>query len=71
MQLSMLKPETHKFSISFWKTLSITYKEHGIIKGLYRGMSVNYLRAVPMTAASFTAYEIMKQFFGLETGVRV
>lgn len=71
MQLSMLNPETHRFGKSFFETLAITYREHGVLRGLYRGMSINYLRAVPMTAASFTAYEITKQFLGLDTSVRI
>jgi len=48
-----------------------TYTNDGIIRGLFRGMSVNYLRAVPMTAVSFSVYETMKQAMGLSTGVRI
>ena len=42
-----------------------------LARGLFRGMSVNYLRAVPMTAVSFSVYETMKQAMGLSTGVRI
>jgi len=48
--------------------MTLVYQEHGIVRGLYRGMSINYIRAVPMTAVTFTAYEIMKQFFNMDTG---
>ncbi|XP_015793127.1 graves disease carrier protein [Tetranychus urticae] len=69
MQLSMMQPETYKYSKGVLSTLIITYKEHGIVSGLYRGMSINYLRAIPMVAASFTTYEIIKQYLGLDTSI--
>lgn len=51
------------------KTLVLTFREDGISKGLYRGMSVNYLRAIPMVAVSFSTYELTKQILGLDTGI--
>ena len=48
-----------------------TYKEDGVIRGLFRGMSINYMRAIPMTAVSFSVYEMMKQVLGLQTGVKI
>lgn len=69
MQLSMMYPETEKFSKGVISTLSIVFKENGIVKGLYRGMSINYLRAIPMVAVSFSTYEVMKQLLELDTGV--
>ena len=51
--------------------LRTIYKEHGIVKGLYRGMSINYLRAIPMVAVSFSTYELMKQMLELDTGMKV
>lgn len=47
----------------------LTWKEHGVVKGLYRGMTANYVRAVPMVAVSFSTYEVMKQMLGLDTGI--
>ncbi|KAI2811295.1 hypothetical protein BLOT_002469 [Blomia tropicalis] len=70
MQLSMTSKETAIYSKSFLEALVITYRSHGIVAGLYRGMSVNYIRAVPMVSVSFCTYEIMKQLMGLETGVQ-
>ena len=70
MQLSMLYPETYKYSKGPLTTLIITYREHGINRGLYRGMSINYIRAIPMVAVSFTTYELMKQILGLDTSVQ-
>ena len=45
--------------------------EPQLSRGLFRGMSVNYLRAVPMTAVSFSVYETMKQAMGLSTGLKI
>ena len=46
-----------------------TYQEAGLTRGLFRGMTINYLRAIPMTALSFSVYETMKQLMGMETGL--
>lgn len=51
------------------KTLQLIYKENGVVKGLYRGMSINYLRAIPMVAVSFSTYELLKQSLRLDTGM--
>lgn len=52
-------------------TMKLIYVENGIVKGLYRGMSINYLRAIPMVAVSFTTYEVMKQMLNLDTGMKI
>lgn len=51
------------------KTLVTVYQIDGIKNGLYRGMSINFIRAVPMVAVSFSTYELMKQTLNLDTGV--
>ncbi|XP_014600871.1 PREDICTED: graves disease carrier protein [Polistes canadensis] len=71
MQLAMMNPATHKYSSSMLSTMKLTYSESGIMKGLYRGMSINYIRGVPMVAVSFTTYEIMKQLLNLDTGTKL
>nr|XP_032519146.1 graves disease carrier protein-like [Danaus plexippus plexippus] len=53
------------------KTLTLIYRENGIVKGLYRGMTVNYIRAIPMVATSFSTYELMKQLLHLDTGMKI
>lgn len=53
------------------KTLTLIYRENGVVRGLYRGMSINYLRAIPMVATSFSTYELMKQLLHLDTGMKV
>ncbi|XP_068081796.1 solute carrier family 25 member 16 [Anabrus simplex] len=69
MQLAMMNPETRKFGMGMVKTIVLIYRENGIFKGLYRGMSINYLRAIPMVAVSFSTYELMKQTLELDTGM--
>ncbi|XP_043276337.1 graves disease carrier protein-like isoform X2 [Venturia canescens] len=71
MQLAMMDPATHKYGSGMLSTMKLIYVENGIIKGLYRGMSINYLRAIPMVAVSFTTYEIMKQLLNLDTGMKI
>ena len=58
-------------SMGMVQTLRIIHKENGVVRGLYRGMSINYLRAVPMVAVSFSTYELMKQTLHLDTGIKV
>ncbi|XP_076244921.1 solute carrier family 25 member 16 [Calliopsis andreniformis] len=71
MQLAMMNPNTHKYSTGMLHTIKMIYKENGIVRGLYRGMSINYLRAIPMVSVSFTTYEIMKQILNLDTGMKL
>ncbi|XP_059607516.1 solute carrier family 25 member 16-like [Phlebotomus argentipes] len=71
MQLAMMNPDTAKFGMGMFKTLTLIYRENGIIKGLYRGMSINYLRAIPMVAVSFSTYELLKQALALDTGMKI
>ncbi|XP_076223441.1 solute carrier family 25 member 16 isoform X2 [Nomia melanderi] len=71
MQLAMMNPSTHKYSNSMLQTIRMIYQENGIVKGLYRGMSINYLRAVPMLSVSFTTNEVMKQILNLNVGKKL
>ena len=49
----------------------LIYREDGVTRGLFRGLSINYLRAIPQVAISFCAYEKLKQAFNLETGMAI
>ncbi|XP_011304425.1 graves disease carrier protein-like [Fopius arisanus] len=71
MQLAMMNPATHKYGSGMVSTMRLIYWENGITRGLYRGMSINYLRAIPMVAVSFTTYEVMKQMLDLDTGMKI
>lgn len=70
MQLARMSPDRLSWgSLGMIGTLLRIYKEEGLVRGLYRGMSINYLRAIPMVSVSFTTYELMKQLLKLDTGL--
>lgn len=69
MQLALMSPETKHYAKGMVSTLKFIYREHGVVKGLYRGMSINYMRAIPMVAVSFSTYELCKQLLELDTGL--
>ena len=48
-----------------FSTLAHGYRTLGIVKGLYRGLTLNYYRAIPQVAVSFSVYELMKQLLGI------
>jgi len=64
MQLSneLDNPKAYK---QVWTTLKYVYKKDGVVKGLYRGLSINYIRVIPQQAIAYTVYEQLRQFFGL------
>lgn len=64
MQLGAVLPDSEK-CVSLVATLKYVYKTYGIKKGLYRGLSLNYIRCVPSQAVAFTTYEFMKQVLHL------
>ncbi|KAK7112671.1 solute carrier family 25 member 16-like [Littorina saxatilis] len=69
LQVGKMHSDVNKFEGRRWyNVLFLVYHDHGVVKGLFRGMSVNYLRIMPMVGVSFTIYETMKQFLGLDTG---
>lgn len=59
------------FRNSMLGSIKLIYQEYGVVKGLYRGMSINYIRAIPMVAVSFSTYELMKQALHLDTGIKI
>ena len=60
MQLAGAVPDGHKYS-GVVSTLVTVYTENGIKGGLYRGLSINYLRVTPQIAVMFAVYELAKQ----------
>ncbi|XP_046691552.1 graves disease carrier protein isoform X1 [Silurus meridionalis] len=64
MQLGAALPDADKY-LSLTKTLKHVYNQYGIKNGLYRGLSLNYIRCVPSQAVAFTTYEFMKQVLHL------
>ncbi|MBN3324375.1 GDC protein, partial [Atractosteus spatula] len=64
MQLGIVLPDSDK-CLTLTNTLKHVYKQYGIKRGLYRGLSLNYIRCVPSQAVAFTTYELMKQILHL------
>ncbi|XP_053547815.1 solute carrier family 25 member 16 [Bombina bombina] len=64
MQLAAILPDSDKCR-TVLQTLKYVCKEHGIRRGLYRGLSLNYVRCIPSQAVAFTVYEFMRQLLRL------
>ncbi|KAE8590857.1 hypothetical protein XENTR_v10018232 [Xenopus tropicalis] len=64
MQLSAILPDSDKCRTMF-QTLKYVCMQHGIRRGLYRGLSLNYIRCIPSQAVAFTTYEFMRQVLHL------
>lgn len=72
MQLAtMLTDSAVRQKMGIYDTFMYVLKNYGIIGGLYRGITLNYIRAVPMVSTSFCFYELSKKFFGLDTSIKV
>jgi len=56
---------------SMLNVLKNTYYTDGISRGLYRGMSINFIRAFPLSAVTFSTYESLKQLLGISTAVNI
>ena len=63
MQLAGMISEQSK-PLGITATLSQVYRTSGV-KGLYRGMTINFYRSVPQVAVSFSVYELLKQMLGI------
>ena len=50
---------------TWFETLFSVYRQDGIPHGLYRGLSLNFVRVVPQVAVSFTVYERAKQYLNI------
>ncbi|KAI5951981.1 LEU5 [Candida jiufengensis] len=50
--------------LTFKQTAKLIYKENGI-RGFFVGLSIGYMKVVPMVACSFFVYERMKKFLGI------
>lgn len=53
------------YTSTLTQTLSYVYRQYGLKRGLYRGLSLNYIRCVPSQAVAFTTYEFMRQILHL------
>lgn len=56
--------EPNKF-VSFKDTVKDIYRVKGI-KGFYVGLTIGYIKVIPMVAVSFLAYERLKVVFDID-----
>ena len=68
MQLEAVRSENPNYPNVF-SLLAKIYRTSGLTRGLYRGMTLNFYRAIPQVAVSFSVYEFMKQLFGISKPV--
>jgi solute carrier family 25 protein 16 len=52
-----------------WHGLRTIYSTMGIRKGLYAGLSLNYLKVVPSTAIGFAVYDSAKEYLNHKTSI--
>lgn len=68
MQLEGMRSHQPQYRNPFSMLLHI-YRTLGVTGGLYRGMTINFYRAVPQVAVSFSVYELLKQIFAISKPV--
>lgn len=57
--------------MGIYDTFLYVLNKYGVVSGLYRGITLNYIRAIPMVSTSFCFYELSKKFLGLDTSVKI
>ncbi|GIL82119.1 hypothetical protein Vretimale_7123 [Volvox reticuliferus] len=63
MSMSMTAPVQHE-RLTTWAVGSAIVRKEGL-RGLFRGLSLNYVKVVPSTAIGFTVYDILKSYLGV------
>lgn len=53
----LLRPDRF---FGFWETVSFIYQRRGL-RGFYVGLSIGYLKVIPLTAISFASWEAIKK----------
>lgn len=53
----LLRPDRF---FGFWETVSFIYQRKGL-RGFYVGLSIGYLKVIPLTAISFASWEAIKK----------
>ncbi|KXZ49123.1 hypothetical protein GPECTOR_23g52 [Gonium pectorale] len=54
--------------LSTWGTAAGILQREGL-RGLFRGLSLNYVKVVPSTAIGFTTYDLFKSYLGVSGGL--
>ncbi len=64
MQLARLSQDTEKFGRNIFATLLLVYRDNGVVRGLYRGLSLNYIKVVPYWTVMFGLTDYIKTMLG-------
>jgi solute carrier family 25 protein 16 len=64
MQISGLFPEKNQLFNSTLRTAIYIWRTEGF-RGFYIGLTIGYIKVVPMVATSFTVYEFMKHWLDI------
>lgn len=56
---------TAREPMSTWQTMKDIYNQHGLRRGLFRGLSLNWIREAPQIAVAFTVHELLKDLLGI------
>ena len=54
---------------SSWHGLRMIHQTAGVTKGLYAGLSLNYLKVIPSTAIGFAVYDTAKEYLDHKTSI--
>lgn len=65
LQVSNLQAGAEGASATMLETARAIVQKHGW-RGVFRGVSINYIKVTPATAVGFTVYDQMKVLLGLE-----
>ncbi len=68
VSLSTAAPSVQLERLSMAQTTRLILAEPGGWRGLFRGLSINYMKVVPSTAIGFTVYDWAKSYLGVDSG---
>lgn len=55
------------FKFSIYRAILFVYRQEGF-RGIYRGVSLNFIKTAPAMSISFTCYDRLRTLFGVPSG---